>query len=88
MTSPAAWHVLAHPDDQLEPTGWRVVREDSKQASRVLPFDEGYTKQDAIDYAEELAEHNAPADIVIHERPIIGRNGNIIHPIQEDYLVE
>lgn len=83
------WHVYPFPIGVMQHDGWMVIRENARgladRATRKFDdADNPLTKQEAIDVGTDIAEHNAPAQLVIHGAPVEGKQGNLIYPIDDE----
>lgn len=84
MVKREVWHVMAYGasanSNSVSYNGWKVKKEGNNEPSRKVPKDGG-TKQTAINVAEDIAKNNKPSQIIVHKIPVLGKNGNILHPI-------
>lgn len=56
-SGPEVWHVAPHPEG-----GWRVERQGSRRATRVLD-----TKKEALAFARELAKREEGRQVIVHK---------------------
>lgn len=90
MADRTVYHVMTYgakisPDGNIVSNdGWKVKRENADKAAKRFPSGE-YNKMDAVKYGKQLCENNIPSKIIIHKKPIMGKNGTMLHPISRSH---